>query len=244
MNKKTWVWIATGVVIIGAVTAFAFLNKSLGNNVEIESVIPAQEQGTNSAGTAAANANANTSGETASGAAVTAEQLNGAWSIADTSKVYWSVTTSKETVNFVNEKVQGTWNVNLEDAAAMTGEGTLEMSALDSENAQRDEHVKSDDYLAVTQFPQSTFTVKSFSELPAEWTEGTAVPVEMQGTLTVKGIEKDVTFQSQAVYSGGQLLLSGTTTVTFEDFGMVSPHSIVLDTENNLEVRLELTLTK
>jgi hypothetical protein len=39
-------------------------------------------------------------------------------------------------------------------------------------------------------------------------------------------------------------MLSGTTMVTFEDFGMANPHSIVLDTENNLEVRLELVLSK
>ncbi|WP_039834078.1 YceI family protein, partial [Paenibacillus sonchi] len=112
---------------------------------------------------------------------------------ADTSKVYWSVTTSKETVNFVDPAVTGTWNVNLDDASAMTGEGTVEMSALDSGNAQRDEHVKGADFLSVTEFPQSTFTVKSFSELPAGWTEGTAVPVQLQGMMTVKGIEKEVT---------------------------------------------------
>jgi polyisoprenoid-binding protein YceI len=239
MKKRTIALVAAVVVIAGAITAFMLLNNSLGNNVEIESVIPAQNQGTEApeAGNAA-NAAAGT------GAAVTAEQLNGAWSIADTSKVYWSVTTSKETVNFVDPSVTGTWTVNLDDAGSMTGEGTVEMSALDSGNGQRDEHVKGDDYLAVTEFPESTFVVNSFSELPGEWTEGTAVPVELQGTLTVKGIEKDVTFDSQAVYSGGQLLLSGTTMVTFEDFGMSNPHSIVLDTENNLEVRLELVLGK
>lgn len=238
MKKKTLAWVGAGVVVAGAVTAFILLNNSLGNNVEIESVIPAQAQGSNSSGTVAANAAETT------GAAVTAEQLNGAWNIADNSKVYWSVTTSKETVNFINEEVTGTWNVNLEDATSMTGEGTVEMSALDSGNGQRDDHVKEADFLNVAEFPQSTFVVSSFSELPAEWTEDTAVPVEMQGTLTVKGVEKDVTFQSQAVYSGGQLLMSGTTTVTFEDFGLANPHSIVLETENNLEVRLELALTK
>lgn len=238
MKKKTTALVAAAVVIAGAITAFILLNNSLGNNVEIESVIPAQNQGTGitEAGTAEAAA--------AAGAAVTAEQLDGAWSIADTSKVYWSVTTSKETVNFVDPAVTGTWNVNLADAGSMTGEGTVDMSALDSGNGQRDEHVKGGDFLAVTQFPESTFVVNSFSELPAEWTEGTAVPVELQGTLTVKGIEKEVTFDSQAVYSGGQLMLSGTTMVTFEDFGLSNPHSIVLETENNLEVRLELVLSK
>ncbi|MEK4853508.1 YceI family protein [Paenibacillus sp. FSL H7-0756] len=238
MKKKTIALAAAVVVIAGAVTAFLLLNKSLGNNVEIESVIPAQSQGTETQKAGTANAAA------ATGAAVTAEQLNGTWTIADTSKVYWSVTTSKETVNFVDPSVKGTWNVNLEDASAMKGEGTVEMSALDSGNGQRDEHVKGTDFLSVTEFPQSTFEVKSFSELPKEWTEGTAVPVKLEGTLIVKGVQKDVTFDSQALYSGGQLMLSGTTMVTFEDFGMSNPHSIVLDTENNLEVRLELTLSK
>ncbi|MHA6532936.1 YceI family protein [Paenibacillus sp. BAC0078] len=238
MKKKTIAVVAAGVVVIGAITAFTLLRNSLGNNVEIESVIPAQTQG-------AANGTNSTNGAAPSaGAAVTAEQLNGTWKIADTSKVYWSVTTSQETVNFVDPSVTGTWNVNLDNASAMTGEGSVEMSALDSGNSQRDEHVKSADYLSAAEFPQSTFVVKSFSELPAEWTEGTAVPVQLQGTLTVKGIAKDVTFDSQAVYSGGQLKLSGKTTVTFADFGMTNPHSIVLDTENNLDVRLELVLAK
>lgn len=154
------------------------------------------------------------------------------------------MTTSKETVNFVDPSVKGTWKVNLEDASAMTGEGSVDMNALDSGTAQRDEHVKGSDFLSVAEFPEATFTVKSFSELPKEWTEGTAVPVQLKGMLTVKGIEKEVTFDSQAAYSGGELKLSGTTTVTFEDFGLSNPHSIVLSTENNLEVRLELVLKK
>ncbi|MFC6653233.1 YceI family protein [Paenibacillus rhizoplanae] len=237
MKKRTIAITAAIVIIAGAITAFILVNNSLGNKVEIESVIPeqAQDSGAQKEGTANAAVAA---------AAVTPEQLNGTWNITEPSKVYLSVTTSKETVNFVDPSVKGTWKVNLEDASAMTGEGSVDMSALDSGTAQRDEHVKGADFLSVTEFPQSTFAVKSFSELPKEWTEGTAVPVKLQGTLTVKGIEKEVTFDAQALYSGGQLKLSGTTMVTFEDFGMSNPHSIVLDTENDLEVRLELTLSK
>ncbi|MEK4009244.1 YceI family protein [Paenibacillus sp. FSL H3-0333] len=237
MKKRTVAITAAIVIIAGAITAFILVNNSLGNKVEIESVIPeqAQDSGAQKEGTANAAAAA---------AAVTPEQLNGTWNIAEPSKVYWSVTTSKETVNFVDPAVKGTWKVNLEDASAMTGEGSVDMSALDSGTAQRDEHVKGADFLSVAEFPEATFKVKSFSELPKEWTEGTAVPIQLQGTLTVKGIEKEVTFDSQAAYSGGELKLSGTTTVTFEDFGLSNPHSIVLSTENNLEVRLELVLKK
>ncbi|KGE19272.1 YceI family protein [Paenibacillus wynnii] len=243
MKKKPIVLVAAGIVIVAVISGYTMLNKTLGNNVDIESVIPAQSQATDTAGNKDV-ASAEGSTGAAAGAAVTAEQLNGNWTIADTSKVYWSVTTSKETVNFVNPTVTGSWNVDLEDVESMTGEGTVNMVTLDSENAKRDEHVKSKDFLDVEAFPQSTFTAKSFSELPIEWVEGTPVPMELQGTLTVKGIAKDVTFQSEAAYSGGKLMLSGTTTVNFSDFGMSNPHTVVLDTENTLEVRLELVLTK
>lgn len=240
MKKKTLLLLAGGVIIAGGITSYILVNKSLGNNIEIQSVIPATAQNSSNTGSGTAEAAAGQS----NGAAVTAEQLNGKWNIADSSKVYWSVTTSQETVNFVDPKVQGNWEVNVDDNTAMKGEGSVDMSALDSGNGQRDEHVKSADFLDASTHPDSTFKVKSFSKLPAEWKEGTAVPVEMKGTLTVKGIDKDVTFDTQAVYNKGQLLLSGTTTVTFGDFGMKNPHNVVLSTQNDLKVRLELALTK
>lgn len=241
MKRKPIALIVAGIIIVGSITGYTLLNKNLGNNVEIESVLPSQGQGKETTGTNEASASGSNTEEPAT---VGAEQLNGSWSVTDASKVYWSVTTSKETVNFVNPSVKGSWVVDLESDDSMTGEGVVDMAALDSGNGQRDEHVKDEDFLAVEAFPQSTFTAGSFSELPPEWVEGVPVPVEMQGTLTVKGIEKDVTFQSEAAYSDGQLMLSGTTTVMFSDFGMSNPHTIVLDTENELEVRLELILSK
>ncbi|MCM3162234.1 hypothetical protein [Metabacillus litoralis] len=51
-------------------------------------------------------------------------------------------------------------------------------------------------------------------------------------------------FESEVMYQDGQLLLSGETVVTFADFGMQSPHAIVLETENELTVQLEIVLEK
>ncbi|MNP15688.1 hypothetical protein D3C76_1080570 [compost metagenome] len=181
---------------------------------------------------------------TVSDVKATSADLNGEWSIADTSKVYWSVTTSKETVNFVNTGVKGKWQVNVDDTASMTGEGSIDMSVLDSGNEKRDEHVKGEDFLAAGIYPEATFKAESFSGIPSEWTEGEVVPLEMKGQLNVKGVEKDVTFASEVVYRDNQLLMSGTTEITFSDFGLENPHTVVLDTENDLNVRLELMLTK
>ncbi|CAM4330038.1 YceI family protein [Saccharibacillus endophyticus] len=240
MNKKArnWIIAAAAVVVIGGGATYAFMTNYLGNNVEIESVLPTQ---------AAANTES-TSGTTTeaagTGAAVAAEDLNGTWNIADASKVYFSVTTSQETVNFVDDQVSGTWDVNVADAAQMKGSGAIEIDAIDSGNAQRDEHIKADDYFQMSQYPQATFTATAFEGLPQEWTDGEVYDFTLDGTLTLKGIEKPVTFDAKASYQDGKLLLSGTTVVTFEDFGLANPHSVVLSTENDINVQLELTLEK
>lgn len=234
MKKKYIISIAAVAVLILGIGGYTLLNSFMGNNVEINSVLDQNEESSTSEASADSDATP-----------VSAEDLNGDWQIADASSVYWSVTTSQETVNFVNEEVTGNWTVDINEPTAMSGEGIVDMNALDSGNSQRDDHVKEGaEYLNVTEFPEATFATSTFSELPTSWTEGTVVPVTIDGTITIKGIEKDVQFESEAMYQNGQLLLSGSTVVTFADFGMENPHSVALDTENDLTVQLELVLDK
>ncbi|KQY94007.1 hypothetical protein ASD24_00090 [Paenibacillus sp. Root52] len=237
MNKKTKTWIITGVAAVAIIGGggYYLTNSYLGNNVEIEQVLPAitatSTTAVDSTGTPVANV-------------VGAEQLNGDWNISEGSKVYFSVTTSQETVNFVDEQVSGKWTINVDDASQMKAEGQIEMDGIDSGNGQRDGHVKQADFFDIATYPQATFTATSFEGLPAEWPVGQTVDVKMNGTLTVKGVEKEVTFDAKAAYDNDQVLLSATSMVTFEDFGMENPHSVVLSTENDIKLQLELKLTK
>ncbi|WP_405170011.1 YceI family protein [Paenibacillus sp. FSL H8-0280] len=238
MNKKAKAWLITGVAAVAVIGGggYYLANSYLGNNVEIEQVLPASAAtsttAVDSTGTPVAN-------ETAG-----AEQLNGDWSISESSKVYFSVTTSQETVNFVDEQVKGNWTINVDDASQMKAEGQIEMDGIDSGNGQRDGHVKQADFFDVATYPQATFTATSFEAVPAEWPVGQTVDIKMNGTITVKGIEKEVTFDAKAAYENNEVLLSATSMVTFEDFGMENPHSVVLSTENDIQVQLELKLTK
>ncbi|WP_199617004.1 YceI family protein [Paenibacillus alkalitolerans] len=247
MKRKQIYLLVLMIVAVVGIGGYAAFDRFVGNNVDIESVMAPIEE-TAGGGETAEAAGATEAGAEATdtaAATVAPEDVNGQWSIADGSKVYWSVTTSKETVNFVNEAVTGAWTVDLNDAAAMTGEGVLDMTALQSGNGTRDDHVKTrEDLLDTATYPQATFKAATFSALPAEWIEGTALPLQITGILVVKGKEKEVTFDSEAMYRDGQLLLSGKTKVTFADFGMTSPHTVVLETENELTVQLELVLNK
>lgn len=237
-KAKTWIIAVVAVIVIAGVGGYVWMKNYMGNNVEIESVLPTEGSSTTESATGTTTEAAST------GTAVAADDLNGTWNIADTSKVYFSVTTSQETVNFEDDQVSGTWDVDVADATQMKGSGAIEIDAIDSGNAQRDEHIKSDDYFQMSKYPQATFTATSFEGLPQEWTDGEVYDFTLDGTLTLKGIEKPVTFDAKASYQDGKLLLSGTTVVTFEDFGLANPHSVVLSTENDINVQLELTLEK
>ncbi|MGF9699243.1 MULTISPECIES: YceI family protein [Paenibacillus] len=237
MNKKTKTWVISGVAAIAILGGggYYFANSYMGNNVDIEQVLPAS--------TAASTTDAGT-GTAVVNEAASAEQLNGDWTISEGSKVYFSVTTSQETVNFVDEQVSGTWTIHVDDASQMKADGQIEMSGIDSGNGQRDGHVKEADFFDVSTHPQATFKATSFEGVPTEWTAGQTADFKMSGTLTVKGVEKEVTFDAKAAYENDQVLLSATTMVTFEDFGMKNPHSVVLSTENDIQVQLELKLSK
>ncbi|WP_270166788.1 YceI family protein [Paenibacillus sp. SYP-B4298] len=240
MSNKTKKWLIAGaaVLIIGG-ASYAVMNNYLGNNVEITQVISSE-----SSAAASATSSTNSGSDPATAVLIGTDQLNGLWSIADGSKVYFSVTTSKETVNFENAAVTGQWNVNASEASSMTGEGSIDLSQTNSGNSQRDGHIQGSDFFNVEQYPNATFTATSFDGIPGEWTEGTAYDLTMHGVLSLREADKEVTFTGKTVYEGGQLKLSGTTVVTFEDFGMENPHSVVLSTENDVRVQLELILTK
>jgi len=226
--KKNSIFIAASVGLVVLIGGYAAYDYFAGNHVQIEQVIPANAQQANAG----------------SAATVQADKLKGNWTIQQPSNVYFSVKTSKEEVNFSLNSVKGSWQLDPANPANMKGEGTVDLATLSSGNPQRDNHIKSKDYLQTDTNPQATFKVKSFGSIAKEWKEGQTVPVNLEGTLTVKGISKDVTFASEALYSQDTLKLSGKTKVTFADFGMKNPHAVVLETENDVTVRLELNLKK
>ncbi|PZD94784.1 YceI family protein [Paenibacillus sambharensis] len=224
--KKT-AWIALGAAVVLAGGAYMTFDYFTGNHVEVREVI-------GKADSAAA----------ASGEAVEAEQLNGVWQLAEESEVYLSLKTSKEPVNMTLGNVEGSWTIDMGDASQMKGEGKIDLSGVDSGNPTRDDHIKGDRFLDTGKYPEAAFEAAAFEGLPEQWQEGVPVPFQMKGTMTVRGITKDVVFDSKAVYEQGQVKMEGSTVVTFADFGMENPHQVLVETENDVKVQLQLILNK
>ena len=98
-------------------------------------------------------------------------------------------------------------------------EVTIEAASIDTRNAQRDEHLRSNDFLAMQEYPKITFTSTGVRQA-GETT------YEVTGDLTIKGVTNPVTipftFEGAAKDPFGNLRagFEGSVTVNRKDYGI------------------------
>ena len=123
-------------------------------------------------------------------------------------------------------KVRGTFNeyegtgvFDAEDPTRSTLALTIQAASIDTRNADRDAHLRSNDFFDMETYPEITF----FST-GVEQVDGDAYRVT--GDLTIKGVTKpvtvDFTFTGAAVdpYGNQRIGLEGTTQVNRKDWGV------------------------
>ena len=69
-------------------------------------------------------------------------------------------------------------------------EFTADIDSLDTNNEQRDGHLKSDDFFGVENFPQLKFVSSSFTPLNGD-------AFQLVGDLTIKGVTREVVLQAE-----------------------------------------------
>jgi polyisoprenoid-binding protein YceI len=117
---------------------------------------------------------------------------------------------------------------------------TVDLRQLATDSAQRDNFIKRNT-LQTDQFPTAEFVPVRAEGLPTPIPESGEFTFRLSGPMTVRGVQKDVTWDVSAARSGGQITGTATTAVTFGDFGMEPPKvPVVLSVVD--EIRLELNL--
>ncbi len=96
---------------------------------------------------------------------------------------------------------------------------TLNTASVDSNHAERDKHLRSADFLNVSQHPTATFESTSVKSTG----EGTA---DITGNLTLNGVTKPVVIAAEFIgegtdpWGGYRAGFSGSTTLKLKDFGI------------------------
>ncbi len=115
------------------------------------------------------------------------------------------------------EKFDGTI-VIADDVLQSTVTATVDMASVNTNDATRDGHLRTNDFFAIEEFPSMTFTSTGIAP------KGGAFA--LTGDLTVRGVTRSVTFDLEFggsesdPWGGSRLGFSATTEISRKDFGM------------------------
>jgi polyisoprenoid-binding protein YceI len=101
----------------------------------------------------------------------------------------------------------GGFTIDADDPAASTAELTIEAASIDTRNADRDAHLRSNDFFAMDDHPQLTFRSTAVEEV-------SDTDYRVTGDLTLRGVTKPVTIDLE--YTGAAVDPWGSTRVGFE----------------------------
>lgn len=116
-------------------------------------------------------------------------------------------------------EVEGRGYFDAENPANSRVEVTIQAASIDTRNADRDAHLRSNDFLAMEEYPQITFVSTSVEQL-----SDTAYRVT--GDLTIKGVSKPVSvdfeYTGNAVdpYGNQRVGFEGSTVINRKDWGV------------------------
>ncbi|MDM3872554.1 YceI family protein [Porticoccus sp. W117] len=119
-------------------------------------------------------------------------------------------------------KFDGTFNWDAANPNASSVNVEIDVASLDSMHAERDKHLRGEDYLNVDKYPQATFTSTSYTD------QGDGKGL-LKGNLNLRGVTKEIAIDVEFIGAGkspwGAGLhagFRGTVALKLEDFGMRS----------------------
>jgi polyisoprenoid-binding protein YceI len=142
------------------------------------------------------------------------------------------------------DEFEGTGYIDGEDPANSHFEVTIKVASIDTRNADRDAHLRTNDFLAMDQYPEITFRSTKVDQVADS-------RFEVTGDLTIRGVTKPVTigfeFSGAVVDPWGntRLGLEGETTINRKDWGVdwnmpLQAGGVLVSEKVNLEFELAL----
>lgn len=117
------------------------------------------------------------------------------------------------------KEFSGTGFFDAETPANSNLQVTIQAKSIDTNNADRDGHLRGNDFFSMDEFPLITFASTAFSKADAE-------TYSVTGDLTIKGVSKSITFNldytGSAVdpYGNARVGFEGKVTINRKDWGI------------------------
>lgn len=142
------------------------------------------------------------------------------------------------TIDGTSGKVTGSISVD----GAVSGRVIIDAASFDSGIGKRDDHIR--EILETGKFPTIEFALVSVEPLAQDDPSSYIGSKTVRGTLTVRGITKEVSFPATVKAEGESFLIDGAVEVKYTDFGIEPPTfaGIVKRAENRLLLKAHLAV--
>ena len=155
---------------------------------------------------------------------VATSATDGEWAVVAESIVGYRV---KETI--VGQKTEGvgrtaavTGSLTISDQKVLNAEFTVDMTSLKSDSTRRDRQVNTR-ILDTATYPTATFVLKKPITLTPEALAGSDFSVDTTGTLTLRGVTKDIDLTLIARLVDGVIEVNGSIQIVFTDWSIPDP---------------------
>jgi len=114
---------------------------------------------------------------------------------------------------------EGTATIDGDDPSKSSVTVTAKAASIDTRNADRDNHLRTNDFLEVDKYPEITFTSTAIKHVGGN-------DFEVTGDLTIKGVTKSVTFplefqgSAKDPFGNTRIGFEGSTEILRSDFGV------------------------
>jgi polyisoprenoid-binding protein YceI len=105
---------------------------------------------------------------------------------------------------------------------SQVGTITVDISAFTSDSERRDQAIR-DRWLESARFPVVTFVPTSIEGLPASYTDGETLTIQVTGDMTVRETTRPATFEVTGQIQGDRMTGTATTGFNMSDFGFPAP---------------------
>lgn len=114
---------------------------------------------------------------------------------------------------------EGTFSYDPENVGDSKVNVTIDTSSVDSNHAERDKHLRSDDFLHTDEYPEAKFVSKEIVNEDGD-------KFEIKGDLTLHGVTKSITIDAKKIgegkdpWGGYRTGFKGKTEIKLKDFGI------------------------
>ena len=138
---------------------------------------------------------------------------------------------------------EGTTTIDGDDPSKSTVTVSLDVASIDTRNAQRDGHLRTNDFFDIEQFPKITFASTSIAHDGGN-------DFQVTGDLTIKGVTKSITIpfefngEAKDPFGNTRIGFEGKTKISRKDFGItwnaaLETGGVLVSDEVTLELEVE-----